>query len=374
MHTPPFCPNSECPLHHQAPSRPHWFVRDGHYRSAAHGPVQRFRCRHCGCRFSSQTFSIDYAVKRKVPYRRLFSLLISCAGIRDMGRILSVSPTCITNRISRLARQALAVHADLLSHLPLREQLVADGFESFAVSQYFPNNIQLLAAKDSQYWLFSDYAHLRRKGRMTAYQSRHNKQIQPRFTLGRVTVYESFSQLIRTALLQLESSPLPQLELFTDRHRSYRKALDDLRPQDRSALVHHPCSSTAPRTVSNELFSVNYLDREIRKDLAEHTRETVQFARNAVNQMERLAVYRAYHNYFKPYRIGGGREEGRITHAERAGIPGELIRGELKSFFTRRRFLSRVKGTMIRDRMVWLRAIKTPLKQFAEGLPAYAWA
>jgi len=68
----------------------------------------------------------------------------------------------------------------------------------------------------------------------------------------------------------------------------------------RSALIHRRCSSTAPRTVSNDLFSVNYLDRQILKDLAEHTRQTVQFARNAVNQMERLAVYRAYHNYFKP--------------------------------------------------------------------------
>jgi len=374
MNSPPFCPNSECPLHHSPPPRSDWYVRDGHYRCAAHGLVQRFRCKHCGCRFSSQTFSIDYAVKRSLPYRRLFALLISSSGIRDMGRILGASPNCITNRISRLARQALAVHAELLSHLRLREDLVADGFESFAVSQYFPNNIQLLAGKDSQYWLFSGYAHLRRKGRMSDYQRRHNEKLREQFTLGRVTVYHSFTDLVRLALITVERSPCGRCaQLFTDEHRTYRQVLKNLSPSESSRLTHRRCSSTLPRTVSNQLFAVNYLDRQIRKDMAEHTRETVQFARNVVNQMERLAIYRAYHNYFKPYRIGAG-EEALATHAEKAGIPGRMIRGELKSFFTRRRFLSRVKALMIGERQVWLRMVKTPLRQYAEDLPAYVWA
>ena len=373
MHIPPFCPNRDCPLHQSAPSHLHWFVLDGHYRSAVHGPVQRFRCKRCGTRFSSQTFSIDYAVKRKVSYHRLFSLLISSAGIRDMGRILTASPTCITNRISRLARQAIAVHVELLSHLVLQEDLVADGFESFAVSQYFPNNIQVLAGKESQYWLFSDYAHLRRKGRMTEYQKLRNQRLQGQFTLGRVTVYRSFEELVRSALIQLERSGRLSAQLFTDKHHSYRQVINRLSQEERSRIIHRLCSSTAPRTVSNELFSVNYLDRQIRKDLAEHTRETVQFGRNAVNQMERLAIYRAYHNYFKPYRIRGD-EEGKITHAQKAGIPGAAISRELKSFFTQRRFLSRIQGMMIRDRLVWLRAIQTPLKRYSESLPAYVWA
>ena len=372
MHIPPFCPNSECFMHHCSSCTRDWYVRDGHYRSAAFGAVQRFRCKHCGCRFSSQTFSIDYAVKRRLSYRRVFSLLISSSGIRDMGRILKVSPNCITNRISRLARQALAVHADLLSLLPLGEDLVADGFESFAVSQYFPNNIQLLAGKSSQYWLFSGYAHLRRKGRMTGYQRWRNEKLKERFTLGRVTVYSSFAELVRLALIAGEQSLQRTERLFTDRHKTYRRVIARLSPAERSQLIHHRCSSTARRTVSNPLFSVNYLDRQIRKDLAEHTRETVQFARNVVNQMERLAVYRAYHNYFKPYRIGS-HEGSRVTHAQRAGIPEPVIRGELKSFFTQRRFLSRIGGLMIGDRKVWLRMIKTPLNKYAERLPVYVW-
>jgi len=64
----------------------------------------------------------------------------------------------------------------------------------------------------------------------------------------------------------------------------------------------------------------------------------VQFVRNVVNQMERLAV-----------------------------------KGVLKTFFTQRRFLTRLNRVMICDRKVWLRMIKTPLREYAERVPAYVW-
>jgi len=348
-------------------------VRDGHYFSACSGQVQRYRCKGCGTGFSSQSFSLDYMARRRVSYRRLFELLISSSGIRDMARILKVSPHCITNRISRLSRQAMAIHAKLLESLTLKEELVADGFESFAVSQYFPNNIQLLAGKTSQYWICSDYAHLRRKGCMSEYQRKRNSFLQRQCTHHRVTVYASFEALVRQALTLAEGSCSAAHRLFTDEHPQYRKVTGSLCRRDRSALVHRSYSSKKARTLSNPLFSVNYLDRQIRKDLAEHSRETVQFARNVVNQMERLAIYRLYHNYFKPFRINGSSER-RISHGEKAGIRKEAIGRELKSLFTRRRFYSRLGSSMAGDRLLWLRAIATPLKRGAEYLPAYSWA
>jgi len=147
----------------------------------------------------------------------------------------------------------------------------------------------------------------------------------------------------------------------------------ELTREEKAQISHRRISSKLPRTVRNDLFSVNYLDREIRKDNSDHTRETVQFARNANNCMERLAVYRLYHNYIKPYRIGK-REEGRRTHAEQAGISMQRIVSEMKTVFTRRRFFSRTEGLSSSDSLVWLRGISTPMKQVAEYLPAYSWA
>jgi len=371
MHTPPFCPNRHCLFHTSPPSGRSWYVRNGSYRSTLFGPVQRFRCRQCGSGFSSQTFSLDFYVKRKVDYHTLLNHLITSSGIRDMARVLKVSRGTVTNRISRLARQAIAIHADLSAQLDLGEDLVADGFESFVLSQYFPNNIHILAGKASQFWIFSGYAHLRRKGRMTVCQKQRNSLLQDRFTVGRTTIYHSFGELIQSVLELQTHSRNKNIRLYTDEHFQYRRVMKSLPEEQRRRIRHVRISSRLPRTVGNELFSVNYLDREIRKDTAEHTRETVQFARSAGNSMERLAIYRLHHNYRKAYRENGA-EFRTESHASVAGIDPQAVRRELKSLFTRRRFLSRISQIPLNEVRLWMRKVATPLKEKADYLPAYA--
>ena len=372
MFHPPFCSNRECRHHHLPPKSPAWYVRNGSYYSRLSGRIQRFQCLHCGSGFSSQTFSLDIFVKKKLPYRQIFSHLVTSSGIRDIARLLKVSPNTVNNRIGRMARQAVAVHSSLSAEISLNEDLVADGFESFVCSQYFPNNINLLAGKESQFWFTSDYAHLRRKGRMTAYQEKKNRQVQAAFSGHRRSIYRSFQDLVRLGLELQETSRRSAITLFTDEHPQYARVMHDLTGDERQRIQHLRISSKLPRTVRNQLFSVNYLDREIRKDNSDHTRETVQFARNACNCMERLAVYRLYHNYIKPYRIGK-KEDSTISHAERAGIPAQRIASEMRTVFTQRRFFSRTGRLSVSDRLIWLKGISTPLKQVADYLPAYAW-
>ncbi|MCX7788486.1 MAG: hypothetical protein N2442_12415 [Spirochaetes bacterium] len=55
--------------------------------------------------------------------------------------------------------------------------------------------------------------------------------------------------------------------------------------------------SRRARTRSNPLFAVNYLDREVRKDAANHVRETTRGSRNVKDLMNRLALNQVVHNY-----------------------------------------------------------------------------
>ena len=150
-------------------------------------------------------------------------------------------------------------------------------------------------------------------------------------------------------------------KLYTDEKVEYVRSL---RQRDGCKPIEHVrISSHIARTVKNELFSVNYLDREIRKDCANHVRETVCFARDVNNCMERLWVYFVYHNYRKRYRIGSGDDR---SHAEVAGIERKEVMRVLRGYYTRRSFISlnRVSGSM---RRLWLRRLETPLK----GVPGY---
>ena len=365
MKYPPWCPNKHCPNYHQPEGL--WYIKNGFYHNHKSGKVQRYTCLSCGTGFSSETFSIDYCTKLKVSYTTILQHITTSSGIRDLSRILRVSCATVLNRIARLARQAMAAAA-VLTPYTIHEDVVADGIESFVRSQYLPNSITILAGKTSQFWFMSDYAQLTRKGRMTAYQKTKNGPIRDEASIDRRTIYDSFSNLMTEVSFR---SPPVGITVYTDEHPQYRKVMNQRTDDERTRLRHIRITSKKARTVGNLLFSVNYLDREIRKDTADHTRETVQFARNICNLMDRLAVYRFYHNFLKPFRING-KKHSDITHAIRAGIPCEAIRKEMKTFFTQRRFLGKTDMMNVSDRLLWCRALFTPMKHAADFIPAYA--
>jgi hypothetical protein len=118
----------------------------------------------------------------------------------------------------------------------------------------------------------------------------------------------------------------------------------------------------------NPLFAVNYLDRQLRKDMDEHVRETVCFGKNVSRAMDRFVVYATYHNLQKPFREVKGDFR---SHAEVAGLTREEVRSLCYGMYSRRAFYSKVQPE---DSMkkVWLRKYVTPLKEKPERLPLHA--
>lgn len=245
---------------------------------------------------------------------------------------------------------------------------MADGFESFAVSQYHPDNIHLLAGKKSQYLYSLDYAHMNRKGRMTENQKEKSRALKE-INEGSVSISRSFSNICKQIDLLMEKSLSGNCTLFTDEKPQYRSVISEC--NFTGSFSHVTVNSKKTRNLTNNLFSVNYLDREIRKDNANHVRETVQFSRNVNNDLERLSIYRLYHNYMKPYRIN---LPTGLLHAEVAGVESRKIRAELKTLYTRRRFYSRMKGMTFEEMHIWLRGFVTPGRKEIEYVPQYAWS
>ncbi len=374
---PPFCPNRDC-RHHVDPdsaeaaalARRKWYKRNGTYPTKVRGTVIRFKCLECGRGFSEQTFSLDYYVKRTIDYTAVATLVGSCSGVRAISRSLGCSCDSVTNRISRYARQCISAHVRVLAELPFTEDVVADGFESFTVSQYFPNNIHLLVGARSQFVFFCDYLTLRRSGRMTDYQKRMRAALEGIYRAPGQALSASFTELLDHLRERLSLSTYRPLVLSTDKKREYQRALaadpDLVAARKAGELTHQRIDSRAPRTTSNPLFAVNYIDRELRKDLAEHVRETVRFARNVNHSMERIWVYLMGHNLFKRYRINDPVALDR-THYEEAGGDRARVLAATVRLTTRRRFLSfeRLEPALLR---VWRREHHTPLHNAAKGV------
>jgi len=376
MKIPEFCPNMLCKLHDKDNTKKHWFARHGRYYTKTFGVVQRFVCRCCNKTFSTQTLNIDYYAKKKLDYHELVKKLVSTSSQRDMSRDFKVSLGTVRNKLDRLSRQAMALHQTLKQEVSDQAVVVADGFESFCVSQYFPNNIHLLALKDSQYICYTNYVTIRRKGRMTPKQKLKRERLERQFWAPYKGIELEFAEVLDEVVRIRDNSVYPRFTFYTDEKPEYVRAMSN-HPhvsslKQRQQLVHEQISSRKARTITNHLFAVNYLDRQIRKDLAGHVRETVCFARNVNDCMNRLNVYFMYHNYIKVFREKQ-RHKDKRTHAEVAGIPKVSIRKALRFIFTRRRFLSLESITGFNLRL-WQRQLFTPLKRRVEYVPKYAFA
>jgi len=367
MHSFPFCPNPAC-LYHEAAPKGRWFLRLGFYHTKCFGNVPRYRCKSCGHSFSSQTFSLDYFAKKILDYRQIERLVSSSMSQRALSRHFKVSLGTINNRIQRLSHQSLAMHTLLRPRASHREPVCIDGFVSFDRSQYFPNNITISLGAHSQYILSLTHATLRRSGRCTDSQKRRKIILYRSLVFEKAALERSFSELLDQLYRERCSAYSSPLILITDEKCEYARALK-LHPS-RFSIHHLTVNSKVPRTFQNPLFASNYLDRELRKDLADHRRETVCFPRNVANMLNRLVVYLGWHNYEKPYRIG---RDIVLTHAEVAGIERKAICKAREKQFQERAFLSRA-GLSLLDKKLWLRSFPTPLKRKAEYVPAYAYA
>jgi hypothetical protein len=284
--------------------------------------------------------------------------------------MFGISPDSVSNRVSRLSRQYISASAKLLASIALAEDLAADGFESFAVSQYYPNNIQLLGGSESQYVFFADYATLRRKGRMTPWQEHLRTQLEKVYQTDPAAVEKSFGKLLEVVATLLPRKTKDSLTLSTDEKTAYAVALSNnpvlLKAIMSGEFSHQQISSRRLRTRTNPLFTVNYLDRQLRKDLAEHVRETVRFARNVCNSMERLWVAVGEYNFHKRFRTNDPVFVHR-THADEAGISTADQRQALGKITTRRRFLS-FQSLPDAFASCWRRTYETPLRNPKPGV------
>ncbi len=297
-------------------------------------------------------------------------------SIRAMAKFFRCTPNTILGKLDALSRQSIAVLSIILSEIELKEDLTADGFESFVGSQYYPNNFNILVGKQSQYMYFLNYVQLNRKGRMTEYQKKKAADLKKNWPLPANQQKIQFNELLKVIKdFGIRQPGLEKVRLFTDEKKEYSRCIaEGYMPPELCGrpfeIIHRTVSSLEHRDLNNDLFASNYTDRELRKDLAEHRRETACFARNVNNSLGRATAYFLHHNLMKDYRINSRNGE-RITHADTAGIDRSLYSGLMRHFYTRRFFISHLNLSGHWERL-WCKAYQTPLKRTAAYVPAYA--
>ena len=81
---------------------------------------------------------MTYWLRRPGALSQIYEGLVACAGYRQLGRALGLSPSTVQHHAQRLGRHALLFLAEHRPRGAPAEPVVMDGFESFEHSQYFP--------------------------------------------------------------------------------------------------------------------------------------------------------------------------------------------------------------------------------------------
>ena len=294
---PPYCANAICRWHRpEACAQPSQFIRFGVRRIARHPYViQRFRCRTCRATFASSFFTLQYRDKKPDSYEEIHDLLLLGVSGCGIGRLLKLDEDTVRRRKKKLARWALLNWARDLERTPLLESVAYDGLENFSFSQYDINNLNHAVGRESYYVYDFNLSPMNRKGKMNPWQKERKKQLEKAFGKYDTRSIEKSSRRLFERLLA--KTPSATLNLHTDNHLAYRRAIAKMRC---GKVLHSRISSKVARNFHNRLFAINHTDMLSRHHLGNYKRETIAFAKNTVAMLESFVLLAVHKNYLRP--------------------------------------------------------------------------
>lgn len=290
--TPQFCPYEGC-LYHFG-SHKNFYVKNG-FSSTQKPPGlnQKYKCKFCKKGFSENTFSLEFRKKKVGLGEEVLINSMNGMSNNSIAIKLKVSEATIRNRLTLLARQSLLFEKEKHINLQIKEKVAYDGFETFTYDQYSPCYINTAVGSKSMYNYSTTFSPLNRKGRMTNEQKLKLKTL---IKLHGRYPTNGISKSSEYVFSLLEKYSVGTLELITDEHLSYKKALKRIRlPSIQHSTIH----SSEPRTPSNPLFPINHLHRNYRHFFSSQHRETISFQKHEAGLMEKVQLMKIYKNYMR---------------------------------------------------------------------------
>ena len=325
--------------------------------------ITRFTCKSCGASFSTQTFHVSYYKKKPMKPKKTLMKLSNSTSQSNLAEITNNSEKAIANDVLRLGWQTLGANNLLRKYFKITSPIVIDGLENKIRSKQCPHDLNIAVDSASQCIISIDNSYFRAKGRQTEKQKERQK------IYDRTLYYEKHSTRNSTRRLIKGVYPLGLKSniLYSDEKKEYRHAITML-GKDGYKLQHETVSSKLNRNFKNPLYPVNYIDREIRKDLETYKRKTVYIAKDMSNSMVRACIYSFYHNNIKIFRK---KNKNSGFHYTEAGIDNNVVKRMLSKIFSKRIIYSVLELTPF-EKLVWNGQVPNPFGDRKYPLPAYA--
>jgi transposase-like protein len=311
---PPCCPNRLCAAHL---CKRFGYQRRGQYRRKSDGRlVQRYVCCHCDKYFSSQTFRLDYRLKRPQLNAPALRLLCSKVTLRQAARILGCNRKTAEHRLRLLGSHGQQFQLARLSRLrgKLRGRFLLDELETFESDRRLqPLTVPVLIERDSLFVLDQRVATLPARGSLRPAKAERKAELEA----ARGVRTNGSSAAVKACCEQLAQYLEPGYSFLfdSDKKTVYASHLERLFG---ARVTHLQQDSKARRDNRNPLFAINLTLAMMRDGLSRLVRRTWAHTKRASRLGLHLWLWSAYRNFVR-YRTNK-KADRKITPAVALGL------------------------------------------------------
>jgi hypothetical protein len=297
---PPFCTNESCLS--RAPDGIFLWHRAGFFARQADGRrVQRFRCRTCRQRFSTQSYRLDFRQQKPHVNRSLLSCLISKVTHRQTARVLHIDRKTVHRRLRCFGPALRDWHEVFLRRAQrrggLRGSYSLDELETYEQDRRLqPVTVPVLIHRKTRFVIHLETAALAPRGNLSP-----SDQFRRDLRAAKCGPRRSGSRAaVRSCLEKLRAvhASGAMLELVTDQKSTYPVLAKEIFGNRIAAHVQE--SSRRARNTLNPMFAINHTLAMLR----DHISRLVRRSWAASKLHDQLQVHAwcwiAWRNYVRP--------------------------------------------------------------------------
>ena len=292
------CPNPECPSRKQGAAFL-WHRRGSFVRECDRQRVQRFYCRVCSQTFSTQSFRLDYRLRKPELHYDLFDHFISKCTHRQAARLLGCDRKTVAHRLTLLSKHAREFQREVLAQARakggIQGRFQLDELETFEHSRKLaPVTMPILIEFHSYFVLHAEAATLPARGNLKPHEEKRKA--------AREAVEgkrKSGSRAAVVRCLKVLKSVVPKqgmVVVSSDQKTSYAHVMRELFG---TRAEHHRHKSSGLRNYRNPLFPINHTLAMLRDGISRLVRRNWGASKKRKWLARHTWIWIAYRNYIR---------------------------------------------------------------------------
>ncbi len=279
------CPNPDCAC-------PNFVIQDGTFiRKEDSKVIQRFRCKSCGRRFSSSSFSPNYRQKKRRINHELVKLLASNVSMRRAARLLAVNRRTVERKMPILAQQCRKRNQRILVRIKGKVfNIQIDDLITKENSKLKPLSISLAVDEDRRFILGAEVSQIPAFGHLAKFAVKRYGRRKDEHFEGLTRLFQRITPILH-----------PEVRVKSDEHQRYPgfisaylpKAKHQTYKSERACVVGQ---GELKKVAFDPLFVVNHTCATLRANMCRLIRKTWCTTKSPRRLQDHLDIFVWFYN------------------------------------------------------------------------------